>query len=115
MRLPKGQKPVEEYSCPQLQGQVCIFIFISSSLHLLCFHTVTCVLCRVQDKLYRTTTELNQNILMLHHVWEKGNKEKNRAAQTLSYYKYAKLMTTVKTRMLTHTKVALDVLTASER
>lgn len=30
------------------------------------------------------------------------------------YYKYAKLMTTVKTRLLTHTKVALNVLTASE-
>lgn len=56
--------------------------------------------------------------LMLHHVWGKRNKQtrKNtRVAQTLSYYKYAKLMTTVKTRMLTHTKVPLDVLTASER
>lgn len=79
------------------------------------FHTVTCVSCRVQNKLYRMTTELNQNILMLHHVWGKRHKQrKNRAAQTLSYYKYAKLMTTVKTRMLTHTKVALDMLTASE-
>lgn len=54
---------------------------------------------------------------MLHHVWKKPqnqSKQTTRAAQTLSYYKYAKLMTAVKTRMLTHTKVALDVLTAPE-
>lgn len=72
------------------------------------FHTVTCVSCRVQNKLHRMTTEWKQNCLTLHPVWEreKRNQKKKttRAAQTLNYYKYAKLMTIVETRMLTHTQ-----------
>lgn len=79
---------------------------------------MTCVSCRVQNKLHRMTTEWKQNCSTLH-VCEKGKKKEKKkkttsAAQTLSYYKYAKLMTAVESRMLTHTKVALNVLVAQE-
>lgn len=80
---------------------------------------MTCVSCRVQNKFHRMTTEWKQNCSTLRtsakkKKKKKGEKKTTSAAQTPSYYKYAKLMTAVESRMLTHTKAALNVIVAHE-
>lgn len=90
------------HKCPQMQSHVFTILFISLRF----CSTVTCVSRRVQNKLHRMTTEGKQNSLTLHHVWEREEKTQKKQPElhTLSYYKYAKLMSAVKTRMLRHTQ-----------